>query len=400
MNASLLPTNSGAFEQSVSETSASRRQLPADLIRMVKSPDVCPADLLPVLAAEYSVDVWDEKWDTSKKRSVIRNAVRHHRLKGTLDGIKAYAGLADAEVLSVIRQPTKFIAGGSGTLEARIAWYQALPKIKIYRRHDIAAKRPTIFAAGSLKPFFLSRRFALPSVALVQSRPRAVLIREGIETEVGIAYDNEGTRMVLFRRQAGRRVFAGGFTGKYIQPSTATKSVARITYDGTDNPDFANPLRPAGTTAVLPTYGSDPKKISRRWYAGAVANRRFAGVPDAALRMFEQIPLADDLTPPEPRKSVSFASFTRLASPAHTAELKVSMPGKATRLHLFATARGAGLYAAPVDKARLGRAFKAMRAAKRQSDKVLINTQTYRPLLAGTRIIAGQTYLAGQMTRN
>ncbi len=402
MSVSILPSNAGAFEKAVSAVSSSRRQLSSDLIRAVKNPDQCSLDLLPILAAEYSVDIWDEAWDEQKKRSVVRDAVRHHRLKGTLAGISAYAGLVNAEVVSAIRPPSKFYATASDTLEQRIAWMASLPVVKIYRNVGKEPERLSIFAGSGVRPLFTTGRFATASLADLRSRKRVLLIRDGVETEIGIGYDHEGTRMVLFLHAAGKRIVAGSTSRRYAVPSSATQYVAKISSDrDAYDPAYANPLRPAGTGGgIFPSFSSDPKTIGKVWIAGTIARERYAGVSDAAFRSFERIPLADDLAPSEPGRAISFASHTRLGISAHTAELKVLIPGKTKRHAMIATTAFAGQFAVLADKSRLGDAFKAITAAKRLSDKVMIDTEVYRPVLAGQTLLAGQPIFAGQMTRS
>lgn len=402
MNASLLPNNSSKTEKAILDGSADRLDLPTSVIKSVKRPDQSPSDFIPALAYEYSVDVWSPDWDLQKKRNVIANSISLHRLKGTLTGIRAHADLVDAEVISAIRPPQKFFAGPSDTYEQRLEWLKSLPVVKIYRDLGRVAARPAIFAGGTIEPMFLSGRFALPSTSDLRTRKKVLLIRDGVETEIGIGYDHEGTRQVLFLHPAGMRVFAGRNARRFAMPSVATKYVAKILSDQSAyDPRYANPLAPAGTGGgIFPQFDSDPKPIGRAWYAGAIAWKRYAGVSDAEFRSFERIPLSDDLAPNRPVRAVSFASYTRLGVAAHTAELKVLAPGKTSRHAMFASAGFAGRFAVLVDKSRLGNAFAAITAAKRLSDKILIDTEVYRPVLAGQTLLAGQPIFAGIMTRS
>lgn len=399
--AAILPTSATPLERALVRVAARVLDIETPL-RDLWDPERCPEAFLPHLAATLSVDFWSSDWDAAKKRSVIRNAVRYHRIKGTRAGIGAYATLAGAEVLSAIRPPLKFFAGGSDTLEQRRAWLDSLPKVKIYRAPARLVNTPRIVAGGAVRPFFLARRFALASTAEDRARPRALLIRDGIETPVGIRHDADGRRTVILRRKLGRRLAAGHVAGRFALGSTAASTVAPISAEtGAGDPALASPLRPAGHGGgILPIHGSDPLPIGRAWFAGAIAQRRFAGVSSARQRIYEQIPLADDLAPPEPRKSTAFAGVTRLAVPAHTAELKTSIPGRGLRCGWFAGVRCSGAHAARVDKRRLAKSFAALRAAKRFSDKILIDTQTYRPFTAGSTHFAGQDIRAGRMTRS
>lgn len=54
-----------------------------DLVRRVKSVAEAPAEYLPYLAWERSVDVYDPEWSEAIKRAVIEAAPEVHRYKGT-----------------------------------------------------------------------------------------------------------------------------------------------------------------------------------------------------------------------------------------------------------------------------------------------------------------------------
>lgn len=57
-------------------------------IRAIHNPTICPADLLPWLAWERSVDYWRDDWSEQIKRDVIAASVAVHRKKGTLAALK------------------------------------------------------------------------------------------------------------------------------------------------------------------------------------------------------------------------------------------------------------------------------------------------------------------------
>ena len=54
----LLPRNATEFEMAVSLAAAQGTELPAHLVSDVTDPWTCPAELLPFLALERSVDLW------------------------------------------------------------------------------------------------------------------------------------------------------------------------------------------------------------------------------------------------------------------------------------------------------------------------------------------------------
>jgi len=56
--------------------------------RDVTNPDRCPTHILPWLAWEMSVDVWNENWTEEIRREVIKASLEVHKRKGTLGAIK------------------------------------------------------------------------------------------------------------------------------------------------------------------------------------------------------------------------------------------------------------------------------------------------------------------------
>ncbi|MHA1540019.1 MAG: phage tail protein I [Alphaproteobacteria bacterium] len=56
--------------------------------RAVTDPDQCPAHVLPWLAWEMSVDVWNEDWAEEIRREVIKASLHVHKRKGTIGSLK------------------------------------------------------------------------------------------------------------------------------------------------------------------------------------------------------------------------------------------------------------------------------------------------------------------------
>lgn len=87
--ASILPPNATAVERAIDRASAAvLAKLPVYLIRWVKNPDLCPAELLPWLAWEYQVDTWNVNWSEQKKRDAIKRAHYIHRHRGTVAAVR------------------------------------------------------------------------------------------------------------------------------------------------------------------------------------------------------------------------------------------------------------------------------------------------------------------------
>ena len=83
---SLLPPNSTDLERKFAEAGKDAFDLPS--IRIIKDIDQVPAQFLPFIAWQKSVDYWDENWQEALKRKVIKESRALHRLKGTPAAIK------------------------------------------------------------------------------------------------------------------------------------------------------------------------------------------------------------------------------------------------------------------------------------------------------------------------
>lgn len=98
----LLPPNATGPERAI-ETVIAERTAGIDApISKIWNADTCPRDLLPWLAWSLSVETWDDGWSEDAKREVLRNSIQVHRLKGTVQSVKAAlaaAGYGDAELI-------------------------------------------------------------------------------------------------------------------------------------------------------------------------------------------------------------------------------------------------------------------------------------------------------------
>jgi len=97
---SVLPNNATALEKSLEQVARTGSAIPS-VLGALWNPDTCPSQYLAYLAWALSVDFWDARWSDETKRNVLRDAVRLHRLKGTLGSVKRAlqsAGYGDATV--------------------------------------------------------------------------------------------------------------------------------------------------------------------------------------------------------------------------------------------------------------------------------------------------------------
>lgn len=83
----LLPPNTTPFERNVVEVAAQNTELAvaiASLARVDQAPDA----FLSMLAWQYSVDSWDNAWQPSLQRQLIKQSFRQHQIKGTIAAVR------------------------------------------------------------------------------------------------------------------------------------------------------------------------------------------------------------------------------------------------------------------------------------------------------------------------
>ncbi|WP_430969629.1 phage tail protein I [Serratia nevei] len=84
----LLPPNAIPAERALEQATIEEVLSIPDLIRIVKNPALCPVELLPWLAWEFSVDTWNTDWTEAEKRAAIARAAYIHRHRGTRAAIE------------------------------------------------------------------------------------------------------------------------------------------------------------------------------------------------------------------------------------------------------------------------------------------------------------------------
>ena len=83
---SLLHHNATLLERNLTEVGKAAFELPS--IRTIKDIDHVPAQFLPFIAYQKSVDYWDDNWQDALKRSVIKTSKELHKIKGTAAAIR------------------------------------------------------------------------------------------------------------------------------------------------------------------------------------------------------------------------------------------------------------------------------------------------------------------------
>ncbi len=386
IDAHLLPNSYTPLEKSLAALSQ-RSEAIAVPAREVWDPWVCPPEFLKILAHAFSVDLWVDSWPETRKRSIIANAVRMHREKGTLAGVLSYLRYVDATLVEALTPPQRVFSGPSLTREQREAWLSGLPQVRTWRVMERGLRGFATFAGGYLLQSFFDARFLIPSTARQRLRRRVRWIVDGAETETRVTQD-EGTFRLHLRGEVGNRVFCDRPIGSFFRPSDARTRIVTIA------PTTLSPWRsPVGPT--LEPVSAEPERVAvrgniDRGVFNSLAVRSGYFRPSRAwTRIFWRFAVNDGRRVIR-RPSIQFMGVGRYRFPAHTAHLQIKMPG-----HRNALAAGDGItgfrtkYWLPHNGERLLDTRRALVAAKRASDRVLIR-YAGRP-----GIIAGQLFLAG-----
>jgi hypothetical protein len=386
--AHILAPNATEYEHTLA--SQVDRLLELDIpIRKLWNPWECPIAMLPYLAWALSVDLWDSDWPDLKKRSVVANAIKHHRLKGTLAGIETYLDLIESRVLKATTPHAKTYSGPSLTREQREGWLEKLPQIRVWRQYETSVAGRRIFSGGFRHHCFIEGKFAQPNDAIFRLRHRARWVVNNVESEARVElFDgyfriyNTGVlkQNVFSDRPIGK--------GKFFVPSIASTRIVTIA------PVSLSPWRtPVGNT--LTPISTEPDIVAQQAleghavYSGRIMHTRFFIPSMAPFRLFERYAVYDG-TAASKRPSIQFMGVGRYGIPSHTAELKVRMrakqkPWKAGEGVLRSRER----FWIPHDNTLMERNRHAVVAAKKLSDTILLDTTTEPGFIAGMPFFAG-----------
>lgn len=83
----LLPYASTDFEHHLTDELSHNSDLPVQ-IALINQIDEVGADFLSFLAWQYSVDSWNNDWQPSLQRELIKQSFHQHQIKGTIAAIR------------------------------------------------------------------------------------------------------------------------------------------------------------------------------------------------------------------------------------------------------------------------------------------------------------------------
>lgn len=386
--AHILPANATVYERTLASQVDHLLDLPIP-IRDLWNPWTCPEDLLPYLAWALSVDIWSSDWPITKRRSVIANAIKHHRLKGTLAGTETYLSLIDSQVVKAIVPPAKVFSGPSLTKEARERWLSGLPQIRVWRQYERSVAGLRVFAGGQNYNSFFEGKFFHTNDAISRLRRRARWVVNGTETDTKVEEFDSHFRMFL-KGTLKHSVFSkqASTINRFYVPSTAHNRIVTIA------PYSMAPWRsPVGPK--LQAVNSEPELIAQRGleghavYSGRCIGNRFFVPSRSAFRLFERYSVFDGSAPTR-RPSIQFMGVGRYGIPGHTAEIKVKMREKQNPYKA-----GEGIqvpktrFWIPHNNSLFDSNRRAIVASKRRSDTIWIDSNTKPGFLAGLPAFAG-----------
>lgn len=83
----ILPPNATKFEMNFEAAFARISNIEIN-IRSFNDPLTAPVEVLPWMAWERSVDVWNKSWSEAQKRQVIKTSLYTHSIKGTVGSLE------------------------------------------------------------------------------------------------------------------------------------------------------------------------------------------------------------------------------------------------------------------------------------------------------------------------
>ena len=346
---------------------------------------------------------WQRACTDTVRRGLIKDAVRRHRIKGTLAGFRLAAADADCTMVSAITPPAKVYTSPALTLAERNAFVARYPQLRLYR-HRTVGQRLGLHCGDTL-----GRWTPVQSDALLRLLPRAYLYRDGAETELTVIERTTTTNAnriaesttvteVAIPGRAGFLAFAGTHP-RYLTVTEAPSRFYRLALAETYQ-DSRETVRRIAATPGLTPIDVRPDAIAQTGIATGVHAGQFIArhlAPSTARdRIYQRLYLFDPEVSVLHRTATLHCDAGRLGMPAHHAELAVRMPGTASKQAAGRYCRG---YLVATDKAALADCLTAMRDVMRASDRIAINTAISRPALAGNSAFAGQL-TAGDWTVN
>lgn len=388
-NESLLADPS-PWEAAVEEASAGRWPLSWQQLRALHDPDSIPIDKLPILAWALSVDIWDESWPDEKKRSVVRQSIRDHSIKGTIAGVRRFLSIEDSDLLYYLTPPQRTYASRTLDKDEYDEWLAQMPQLRIYLRSKPGDGRGLAFAGDA----FVGDDFAGFDTAWQIYGRFPVLKRGNIITELKTA---EVTTTIEERAAVDVEQISVPGIGGHAFAGSAWAGDA-IADDEVKEPELYTIAldqsyihRESALSLNTATPSLDPIRVrfereSEIGNAGPylfagdfVAEPKFVGYDQAAWMLYDVLYLHDPEVAAPMVDALSFANHTRVSMPPFNAEFMVDANTQTDNAPAFEGDFVGGAFARREDLTKIERALDAVAISKGYRDKALVTFETTRP---------------------
>ncbi len=360
--------------------------------------DSVEAAMFPFLAEMLGItetDGWQKAQTEQERRAIIKGAYARSRTRGTATGLRQAAAESGGQVRRIIAPPNKLYLSAAASTAERNAWLSKHPELRLYPRRVPGHKEVAMLGSE----FLNGNCYPAKSTALVRSRLRATLVKDGIETEV----ESPSWQIATKSNQAitevvipGKRGYAS-FTGSPLRFIAATDSSnRRIVLQNValyQEQTATLGLRTLASSLTPMDVDGEMVSVIRQGSPAATFLGRFprhTASLDAALSQYRRIRLFDPMVPVVRSRAAAYLGYSRLTMPPHCAQVEVAIFGKRKPT----IARFCGQPIAKSSREQLNKLLANMRLASRASDSITIDTRIFRPVRAG-HIMAGNTMAGG-----
>lgn len=433
---SLLPSSSTSkYEATHEQVAFERIELPIE-IRELYRPGEIPEDILPWLAWAKSTDLWVDSWSTEKKRHIASQWFNLHRYKGTLHGIERHIHYIGAELKRVIVPPAKTFLTPSLTRDEREAFLARFQQLRIYpyvqreqAKYGAVAGKGT-GGLGFAKTFLgggpddlnvTSTLWTTDWITFGRYRRTAKLYEPRDDSLTDLTYRTvqavnaggvavECEEVVLPGRASGQTFPNTGAKARLFFGLPSTKD--RVVCVNVER-YYQHTVGKVQYHAISPSLDPIDVRPQHRAERGSKAkgsifpclrgtgSQQLHGTylpPSTAWeRMYDVLWLHDKTRLPDERPRFTHLGHTRLGMPAYHAHLTVAIRKRRTKKAVAGFAGGLLIPPdpQPVDDTRL-----AIKRSKAKRDKILMQTQTLRPVQFGDRIKFGDGVKFGELTKD
>lgn len=370
------------------------------------------AENLPTLAWAVQCRLWDDDWAEHTKREWTDRQWEFQALRGTRAGLEMALETMGRDftggyrLQQILTAPQGFYAAPSLPKETYDSWIRQMPELRI----QLVAGRGQSDGGWFVGTGYADATFVGPDHGPALYGRRVVLRREGQpDRDLGNASAVEGAEEICIPGDAGPAFVAGlSYVGgdSYVGASITEPQVFRwrldASYDHATSALHLSTLAP-GAQAIDMQFErvSDIGTARGSVFAGYHAGLGFVDDGRAAGEMLaDRIYLFDPRVATPLTGGVSVAGISRVGYPPYHAEMMIDLNTHERRPAWFAgISSEADSFAVPADLRDAKRAMAAVVAAKKLSDRAMLDFVTVHPIKFGDPVAADATFGAHRPSR-